>query len=201
MQISNFDQVVDKIKNGGVGIIPTDTMYGIVASTTDITAIEKVYELRHRDTKKRCIVLISSLNELDLFKVVLNENSKKILNQLWPGPFSIDLPVSDADFPHLTRGSGGLAFRFPNNQNLIDFIKQTGPIIAPSANTEGDRPAENLDEAKAYFPNLDFYVDGGVLENNPSTVVSIVDGKIKVWRQGQGIVPPEFLPPPPNISS
>ncbi len=190
---TSLQNIIEKIKNGGVGILPTDTMYGIVASASNPEAIEKLYAVRHRNPQKQSIVLISSLEDLKQFNIVLNMETENILNKMWPGPFSVEFEVSDTNFPHLTRSNGKFAVRFPKNETLLNLIRQSGPIIAPSANTEGDKPAENLNEAKAYFPNLDFYLDGGVLENKPSTVVSIVDGKIKVWRQGQGIVPPELM--------
>ncbi|MES3004539.1 MAG: L-threonylcarbamoyladenylate synthase [Patescibacteria group bacterium] len=194
MEEDTFESIVSDIKNGKVGVIPTDTMYGIIASVSVPVAVEKIYELRHRDTTKRCIVLISSLDDLSVFGTSLDEKTKNILNKLWPGPFSIDLPVDENKFPHLTRGRGpSVAFRLPDNKELINFIKQTGPIIAPSANTEGKPPAKNLEEAKKYFPNLDFYVDGGLMDGEPSTVVFIVGDKIKIFRQGKGIVPPELM--------
>jgi len=188
-----LQSIIKKIKIGGIGIIPTDTIYGIVANALDPVVVEKVYDLKHRNTTKRFIVLIGSFADLHLFNIELKENTKKILNKLWPGPFSIDLPVSDKKFKYLTRDSDSLAFRFPKSKKLLEILKETGPIIAPSANPEGDNPVVNLSEAKKYFPNLDFYINGGILKNNPSTVVSIVGDKVKIWRQGKGVVPPEFL--------
>jgi L-threonylcarbamoyladenylate synthase len=187
------EDIIKKIKNGGVGIIPTDTMYGIVASVTKPDAIEKLYLKRHRNPKKQSIVLISDINELELFGIKPDIYTKNILNTIWPGPFSIEMEVSDSEFSHLTRGNGKFAVRFPKNEMLQELISKTGPIIAPSANMEGEPPAETLADAKEYFPDLDFYVDGGVLKNNPSTVISIIDNKVKIWRQGQGIVPEDLL--------
>jgi L-threonylcarbamoyladenylate synthase len=189
---SQQKDAVSKIKNGGIGVMPTDTIYGIVTNALDPIAVEKVYDLRDRNSAKRFIVLISDFTDLHLFNIKIEENTKIILDKLWPGPFSIDLPVIDKSFQYLTRGSSSLAFRLPKDKKLMEILKETGPIIAPSVNTEGNSPAINLDEAKKYFPNLDFYIDGGTLEGNPSTVVSIVDDKVKIWRQGQGILPPEI---------
>jgi L-threonylcarbamoyladenylate synthase len=186
---SQQKDIINKIKNSGIGVMPTDTIYGLVTSALDPVAVEKVYDLRDRNYKKRFIVLIGDLDDLNLFNTKVEKNIKIILEKLWPGPFSIDLPVLDKSFKYLTRGSNSLAFRLPKNKKLIEILKDTGPIIAPSVNTEGNSPAKNIGEAKKYFPSLDFYIDGGTLENNPSTVVSIVDSKVKIWRQGQGIIP------------
>jgi L-threonylcarbamoyladenylate synthase len=80
---------------------------------------------------------------------------------------------------------GTLAFRFPKKEDLIELIKETGPIVAPSANSEGAVPAKNLDEARKYFGDeVDFYIDGGEIDSEPSTLVKIDGDKIEVLREG-----------------
>jgi len=191
--MDTFDSVAEKIKSGGVGVIPTDTMYGIVASVFSSVAIEKVYDLRKRDKTKQCIVLIGEMSDLNKFGIELNNSEKMIIEKLWPGPFSIEFKVNDEKFAHLTRGQGMFAIRLPSNSDLQNLLKKAGPIIAPSANISEQSPAETLDEAKEYFPNLNYYLDGGKLTSNPSTVVSIVGDKVKIWRQGEGVVPTELV--------
>ena len=86
-----------------------------------------------------------------------------------------------------------MAVRIPKNKKLRDFISKTGPIIAPSANPEGERPAENLREAESYFGNkVSVYIKGKI-SGKPSTLVKIENGKIKVIRQGIWKVPRSFI--------
>jgi L-threonylcarbamoyladenylate synthase len=85
----------------------------------------------------------------------------------------------------LQLGSRGLAIRMPANQELRDLIAKVGPIISTSANLEGEKPANSAKEAQEIFgEQLDFYVDIGKLEGEPSTLVAINNEKLKVVRQG-----------------
>jgi len=66
-----------------------------------------------------------------------------------------------------------------------DFLKKTGPLVAPSANIEGEKSAKNIDEARKYFgDSVDFYEDGGEIEGTASTLVKLEEGKLIIKRQG-----------------
>jgi L-threonylcarbamoyladenylate synthase len=182
-------ELVKIIKSGGIGILPTDTLYGIVCSAKNKKSVEQVYELRERNLKKPSIILISDINDLKFFNVEIDEKTREILLKLWPGQVSAILPCADKKFSYLHRGTKNLAFRFPNKKNLIRLLKKTGPIIAPSANMEGLLPATTIQEAKDYFEDeVDFYVSGGKLESLPSTIVAIKNGKLSIKRQGALII-------------
>ena len=85
----------------------------------------------------------------------------------------------------MTRGTGTIAFRMPDIPELRDLLVQTGPLIAPSANTEGEPPALTVGDAKKYFGDeVDFYVDAGKLESLPSTLITFENGEPVVLRQG-----------------
>lgn len=159
------------LKNDGVGVIPTDTLYGLVGSAFSKKAIKRIYKIKNRDKNKKLIVLISSLKDLEKFKIKINKEEAKILEKFWPGKVSIVIK--------------NIAFRLPNKKVLIDIIKKTGPLVAPSANIEGEKPAENIKEARKYFgDSVDFYLAGGTLKSEPSTLLKIEDGKIEILRQG-----------------
>lgn len=169
--INNLNKIIKIIKNDGIGIIPTDTLYGLVGSAFSKKAIGKIYKLKNRDKSKKLIVLISSVKDLEKFKIKINKEEAKILEKFWPGKVSIIL--------------NDIAFRLPNKKKLINILKKTGPLVAPSANREGDKPAENIKEAKNYFgDNVDFYLSGKRLKNKPSTLIRIKDRDIEVLREG-----------------
>ncbi len=193
MNINFPEDLLDIIKNGGIGVIPTDTMYGVVGSALLPESVEKIYKIRERDPRKPLIVLISKMSDLYIFNPNIDETILKILENIWPNPVSVEIPVLDEKFSYLSRGVGHFGFRFPKNEKLLKFLEKTGPLVAPSVNIEGEKPAENLDEAWEYFPELDFYIDGGAMPNNPSTVVSIENGKLKVKRQGVWQVPQDLV--------
>jgi len=162
----------EMLRQGKIGVMPTDTLYGLVASAHKEKAIERVYNLKGRTATKKCITLISSLDDFSAFGITLTEKQKEIINRFWPGPVSIVL--------------GGTAFRLPDDSELISFLKESGPLIAPSANPEGLHPARTIAEAYNYFGDrVDFYKDGGELSGAPSTLISLdEDGTITVLRQG-----------------
>lgn len=182
----NNEEIVHILKSGGVGVLPTDTQYGLVAQALNESAVEKVYELRKRSPSKPFIILISSIDDLKLFDINSDEKTMNFFKKIWPNPVSIILPVNSNKFAYLHRGTNSLAFRVPDNQELLNILSETGPLIAPSANIEGHPYAKTIDEAKNYFKNsVNFYEDKGLLESNPSTLIKIEDGNIEVLRQGK----------------
>lgn len=168
---------------GKIGVIPTDTIYGIVGQALNKDAVERIYSVRKRNPNKPMIILISSTKDLELFGINADEKLKTILSQFWPGKTSVILPIDNDYFlkklTYLHRGTKTLAFRLPKEKKLTKLISQTGPLVAPSANTEGLPPSTTIEEAKKYFGNqVDFYVDGGKIECPPSKLIKIEDGKI-----------------------
>jgi L-threonylcarbamoyladenylate synthase len=161
-----------KIINGKIGVMPTDTIYGVAASAWSKKAVEQAYKIMRRNPKKPFIILISSISDLALFKIKIDNATRNILENLWPGKVSIVLPVPSKKFQYLHRGTKSLAFRVPKKPSLIRLLKITGPLISTSANPEGSKPAETIAEAKKYFgDDIDFYIDGGKIKSLPSTLV------------------------------
>ncbi len=186
---SNFqktDKVIRLLKSGKVGVMPTDTIYGIVGSALNPETVEEIYTLRQREKDKPFIILISSIDDLKRFEIRLTKEQKVFLEKNWPNPLSIVLVVNTDKFKYLHRGKNSLAFRMPNNGKLLELLRQTGPLVAPSANPEGIKPAETATEAKKYFEdNVSFCVDGGILKSKPSTIVQLLeDGTNIVLREG-----------------
>lgn len=177
--------IVAIIKKGGVGVIPTDTLYGIVGSARIPQVVERIYNLRKRDPKKPFIILIHSLKSLEEFDIHVSESRRRVLKKLWPGPISIIFPCRLKKYQYLHRGTKTLAFRVPAKHDLRKFLKHTGPLVAPSANIASKPPARSLSQAKSYFKNsLDFYVSGGKQKSQPSTLISFKGRKIEVIRKG-----------------
>lgn len=173
------------LAKNGVGVIPTDTLYGLVGRAQNRETIERIYRLKGRQPNKPLIILISSLDDLSKFKVKADAKTKKVLEKYWPGKVSVILPCPNQEFEYLHRGTKTLAFRLPDYPELTHLITQTGPLAAPSANPEGLPPATTINEARNYFGDkLDFYVDAGKLDSPASTLISITKDGVKVLREG-----------------
>ncbi|MFA6476139.1 MAG: L-threonylcarbamoyladenylate synthase [Candidatus Paceibacterota bacterium] len=172
--MKNEKEIAHILKTGGVGVIPTDTLYGLVAQALDKKAVTRVRRLKSRGPSKPFIILISSIRDLEKFKIKLDPESKKILTKIWPGPVSVAFNKK-------------LSFRLPKNKFLNELIKKTGPLIAPSANPEGSPPASTISDARNYFgTKIDFYLSNGKkLAGQPSTLISLKKGQIEILRYGK----------------
>lgn len=178
--------IVPVLASGGIGVFPTDTLYGVVGSALEKKTVERIYGLRDRDLDKPMIILISSLKDLEIFGIVLSAKQKKSLKKLWPGKVSVVLDCPLKKFQNLHRGGKTLALRLPDDKNIIKLLKKTGPLVAPSANMAGQKPAETFYEAQKYFGDkVDFYINAGKLKSKPSTLVRMdAAGNITVLREG-----------------
>lgn len=180
-----MEDIVTLLRGDAVGVAPTDTLYGIVANAFSKRAVERIYEIKGRDEHKPFIILIPSLAALAQFGITLTPLQKKTIQKLWPGPVSIILPCKNKKFEYLHRTTGSLAFRLPEDVFIRSLLKKTGPLVAPSANPQGQEPAQTIREAEAYFgPALDFYIDLGKKKGKASTIVSMVNKTPEIIRQG-----------------
>ncbi|OGM89422.1 threonylcarbamoyl-AMP synthase [Candidatus Wolfebacteria bacterium RBG_13_41_7] len=178
-------KIIQTLIGGGIGVLATDTLYGLVGSALSKKAVEKIYKVRRRAPKKPLIILINSLADLDLFNIKLDNAARRKLLRFWPGKVSVIFPCSVKKFHYLHRGTKTLAIRLPKKKSLVNLTKKIGPLVAPSANLEGEPPAKTIKEAKKYFGDkIDFYVDSGKVSGRPSTLIKIENGKIVVLRKG-----------------
>lgn len=186
-------RVVALLRDGGIGVIPTDTVYGVVASARRPAAIERLYRVRKRDAHKACIVLVGSRSQID-DTAAWQPIDWHVTKRYWPGPVSIVVPTSGKTPAYLFHGDQSPPYRLPDDPQLRVLLNRVGPLVAPSANLQGEPPALNLEQAQAYFgKSVDFYVDGGELHNQPSTLITTQGGKITILRQGAGIIDQEDL--------
>lgn len=172
------------IARGGVGVMPTDTLYGVVGSAFSKKAVSRIYDVKGRNQGKPLIILITELPELKKFGITLSAEQRKFLDSIWPGPVSIILPCKQKKFEYLHRGTKSLAFRMPKNKKLRELLQRTGPLVAPSANPQGLKPAHTIMEAKKYFAeHVDFYLAGGRKKGKPSRVISLLSAKPEIVRK------------------
>jgi L-threonylcarbamoyladenylate synthase len=178
------NKVVKILQNGGVGVLLTDTLYGLVGRAFNKNTVGRIYKIKKRNKKKPLIILISRVENLKMFGIEIDSKLKEYLKKFWPGPTSIILPCKIKKFEYLHCGTKTLAFRLPKKNALIKILKKTGPLVAPSANPENLPPAQNIKEAKKYFGNsVDFYLKGGRPSNKASTVIKISNGNIETFRK------------------
>lgn len=182
LNMLSISEIADLLKNGKIGVIPTDTVYGVVASASNPEAISHLYSAKHRQGNPGTIIAanIEQLVDLGIKRAYL-----KAVEQFWPNPISVIIPVG---FEHeeLHQGKMSVACRIPNKPELIALLEKTGPLVTSSANITGEATAVTLDEAQQYFGDeVDFYVDGGDLTGQKaSTIIRMVDDAVEIIRQG-----------------
>jgi L-threonylcarbamoyladenylate synthase len=167
---------------GAIGVIPTDTVYGLVARATDKDAVKRLYDLKRREAKPGTIIA-ASIDQL--VQLGIKRRYLTAVEQFWPGAVSV-VVVGSPELDYLHQGMASLAVRIPDHPELQQLLEQVGPLLTSSANHPGQPTSTTIAQAKQYFANeVDFYVDGGDLSSNlPSTIIRIVDDAIEVLRRG-----------------
>lgn len=171
------------LRQGTVGVLPADTIYGLAAAATDEHAVTRLYALKSRERKPGTIIAahISQLSELGIDALLLQR-----VAHVWPNPLSIVVPCAPT-LSYLDQGVGSLAVRIPDDAPLRSLLEQTGPLVTSSANRPGEPPANTYAECRAVFgEQVDFYVDGGDRSGRPASTVARLhsDGRLEVLRQG-----------------
>jgi len=170
------------LASGAVGVLPTDTIYGLVCSAADEKAVARLYAFKKREHKPGTVI---AANIEQLVELGVQRRYLKAVEQFWPESISVIIPCGP-ELAYLHLSKQGLAIRIPKDPAVAELLKQTGPLLTTSANHPGEPPANTVKEAQKYFGNeLDFYVDGGDLSNRPpSTIIRIIDDTIEIVRQG-----------------
>jgi len=174
-------EIVAWLVDGKVGVLRTDTLYGLVCRADNQAAVERIYQVKGRDNDKSPIVLIANQQQLfDRPTLVMEQ----FLETVWPGKISVIIPSVSAPW-WIERRNTSVAYRLPDSDWLQSLLVWTGQLIAPSANPEGQPPAQTIQRAIEYFgDSVDFYVDSGeVTDESPSQLLRMnVAGEIERLR-------------------
>ncbi len=174
------ERAVEELKKGNLIVSPTDTIYGILADATNEKAVKELYRIR-RPSGKPFIVLLPNESWIKKMCLELPESAIPLLSI---EGITLVLPKRCKKYDYISKNS--LAIRIPRKGIIYEILQNLNkPVVAPSANPEGEKPAESVEEAKKYFGNkVSLYIDGGVIKGEPSTVISFVDG-VKILREGK----------------
>lgn len=163
--------------------MPTDTVYGLHCCVYKPDSLERIYSLKARDRNKPCIVIIHHMEDLKNLGIFPDDQTLSLLHKLWPNPISVVLPAPDPSLDYLTRGTYSLAIRMPDQPQLQEILKQTGPLISTSANLSGEPPITSIPQAQQLFGDqVDFYVDAGERVASSSALIQITDQGVQILR-------------------
>ena len=182
------------IKNGGMVVYPTETVYGLGADAFSEAAVRNVYKIKRRAVTQPISIAVSSF---DMLHEVADIDSEcfEIIAELLPGPVTILLRKKDRVPAILTAASEVVGVRFPDNEIATRIIEETGPITATSANVSGRNPPTCIEEVelKLKVDLLGIIINGGKCKYSmPSTVVDMSKagatanekGAIEIKRKG-----------------
>lgn len=168
-----LQQSLQVLKEGGVVIYPTETLYGIGADATNDRAVEKVIRIKKRSKAKKISIAFSDLKMAKRY-LVITKNAEKLAKAFMPGPLTLIVENRGK----LRRKIG---FRIPDNAFVRRLIRKLDkPITTTSANISGGRELYRIkDVIKAFGGKVDLIIDAGNLKKRkPSTVFDVAENKI-----------------------
>ena len=182
----DIDKIVKYLKEGKIGITPSDTVYGIVGDATNDEIVKRIFKVKKRSYSEPLLILVSDTYMLRKYVNITNEIEDRLVNRYWPGRMTLILKKKNTVSDVVTAGRDDVGVRIPDDDDLRDIIRMFGkPIISTSANISGeDIVSEVKDIPKELKDKVDFVEDGGKLDNPPSTIVSAIDKNFKILRKG-----------------
>lgn len=184
----NIKEAAKIIKEGGIVLFPTETVYGIGANAFDDEAVKKIFIAKGRAQDNPLILHISDFDMLSQIAENITELEYKLMDAFWPGPFTIVLNKKKNIANVATCFGDTVGVRMPSNKIAHDMIKMSNvPIAAPSANISGRPSGTNIEDIKEELQDkIDYMIDGGNCDIGlESTVVRVIDNEVKILRPGK----------------
>lgn len=170
-------QAVRVLRQGGVIIFPTETVYGLGAAQTNPRAQRRIFQLKGRPKNKPLIVHIAKKSALQVFASHVPPLARKLAREFWPGPLTLVLQA---------RSRKTIALRMPNHPVALALIRAAGPLAAPSANFSGEKPPTRVSEIPvALIRQVDLILDAGPTSVRvPSTIIDFTRKTPRLLRLG-----------------
>ena len=183
-------KVVEVLKNGGLVIYPTDTVYGLGCDITNSRALEKIAKIKGIKLEKANFSFVcSDLSNLSDYVKQIDTSTFKILKRALPGPYTFILPGNN-DLPKEFRKKKTVGIRVPDNNIAREIVKLLGnPIVSTSIHDE-DEVIEYSTDPELIFEKwnnkVDLVIDGGYGDNIASTIIDLTGYEPEVVREGKG---------------
>jgi len=183
-------RVVDVLREGGLIIYPTDTVYGLGCDITNTRALERIAKIKGIKLEKANFSFVcSDLSNLSDYVKQIDTATFKILKRALPGPYTFILPGNN-DLPKEFRKKKTVGIRVPDNNIALEIVKMLGnPIVSTSIHDE-DEVLEYSTDPELIFEKwqnkVDLVIDGGYGDNTPSTIIDLSGYEPVVVREGKG---------------
>ena len=185
--IENLEEAARAIRAGELVGMPTETVYGLAADATNLSAVIKTFEAKNRPPDNPLIVHIAHLRQIDPLVTRFSDDAQLLAERFWPGPLTLILPKSGEVLDEVTGGKATVAVRIPSHPVALRLIDLAGvPVSAPSANlfmALSPTRANHLDPVLG--DRLNMILDGGACEIGlESTVLDLSRDRPTVLRPG-----------------
>ena len=181
--------VAGVLKNGGVVVYPTDTLYGLGANAFNEDAIVKVQKIKKQDRSKPISVVVKDIKMARRIACI-DSKVEKILNRIWPGPITAVLRKKDI-IPYILTGAGEtVAVRISDNKFVSALLSKIDfPVTATSANISGEnnllKPEEIVEKLGGEKTSPDLFINTGKIKNSiASTIIDLTASTPKIIRMG-----------------
>ena len=186
-QLRYINKAVEVLKNGGVIIYPTDTVYGLGCDIFNKEAVERIYSIKNEAGTKLFSFLCADLKDIAKYAKVSNY-AYKTMKKVLPGPFTCVLPAAREVPKKLWTKRKSVGIRVPDNEIARTLSKELGnPIISTSVTTRKGELIYNPEEIR-YILNtqVDLMLASGVLNSDPSTIIDLCGDEVEILREGKG---------------
>ncbi len=180
---------IEKLKNGKVIAIPTDTVYGLAVDAKNFDAVENLYRLKKREKNKPLAIFLKNLEQIKKLFIV-EDITKKLIEKYLPGKLTIVAKIKDKTDIKLAKNLNEidddfLGFRVVESFFIKKLFNEFEVILAvTSANISGNKVANSPSEIIKIFPQIELIISGDLLENSASTVVKINNSQLEIIRNG-----------------
>ena len=185
---NELSEAAAMIRNGGIVVMPTETVYGLAANAFDAEAIQKVFAAKGRQADNPLIVHIANNSDWEKLVEEIPPKARQLADRFWPGPLTIILKKKPIVPDIVSGGLDTVAVRMPKNKIAFRFIRECGcPLAAPSANLSGcPSPTKLSHVMKDMNGRVDGIIEGGdCMVGLESTVISLVGDKPIILRPGR----------------
>ncbi len=188
-QLRLIKKAVEVLKEGGIIVYPTDTVYGMGCDLFNKQGIERIYELKRRNKKEPLSFICADLKDISNYALVSNY-AYKTMRRLLPGAYTFVLEASRLVPKILLTKRRTVGIRVPDNKICLSLVTELGhPLINTSAKLEADEVLSDPFEIERKFKNnVNLVIDGGILASDQSSVISLIDDVPQVLRVGKGDV-------------
>lgn len=186
-QTRHIRRAAEVLRDDGVIVYPTDTVYGLGCDITSKHAVERIIGIKGRDPKKPMSFVCADLTHISRYARVSNF-AYRILKRFLPGPYTFVLEASREVPRLLLTKQKTVGIRIPDHPVCLELVRELGnPILSTSANLGGEDPLNDPAEIQRVLGGqVDLILECGVLPRVPSTVVSLVGDRVEVLREGAG---------------